>query len=49
MVTFSYEMRLAETDRKLATGYTRHVFLTRELRPTRLPAKYARLFGVGAP
>jgi acyl-CoA thioester hydrolase len=46
MVTFAYEMRLAEDDRKLATGRTRHVFLTRDLRPARLPQKYFRLFGI---
>jgi len=46
MVTFSYEMRLAENDRKLATGYTRHIFLTRDLRRTRLPEKYHKLFGI---
>ncbi len=46
MVTFSYEMRLAENGRTLATGYTRHIFVTRELKPTRMPAKYLALFGV---
>src|SRR5271166_3435286 len=46
MVTFAYEMRLAEGDRVLATGYTRHIFLTRELRPARLPEKYFRFFGM---
>jgi acyl-CoA thioester hydrolase len=46
IVTFEYEMRLAEDGRKLATGFTRHIFLNRELRPTRLPAKYFPLFGV---
>ncbi len=46
MVTFSYEMRLAGDGRKLATGYTRHIFVTRDLRPTRLPQKYFRLFGI---
>ncbi len=46
MVTFAYEMRLAEDGRKLATGYTRHIFLTRELRPARLPQKYLLLFGI---
>ena len=44
MVTFAYQMRVA--DRKLATGFTRHIFLSRELRPTRLPEKYLKLFGV---
>lgn len=46
MVKFAYEMRLAVDDRKLATGYTSHIFLTREMRPTRLPAKYQALFGL---
>src|ERR1019366_1438634 len=34
MVTFASEMRLAETDRRLATGYTRHIFVSRAMRPT---------------
>jgi acyl-CoA thioester hydrolase len=46
MVTFAYEMRLAENDRRLATGYTRHVFVSSEMRPTHLPQKYHALFGV---
>ena len=43
-VTFEYEMKCAE--RKVATGKTKHVFLSRELRPVRLPDKYAVLFGI---
>jgi acyl-CoA thioesterase FadM len=46
MVAFSYEMRLAEEDRKLATGETRHVFCGRDLRPVRLPEKYRERFGI---
>jgi len=46
MVKFAYEMRLAADDRKLASGYTRHIFVTRELRPARLPVKYRAMFGV---
>jgi acyl-CoA thioester hydrolase len=46
MVTFSYEMRLAGSDRLLATGFTRHVFLTRELKRARLPEKYFTYFGL---
>lgn len=46
MVVFAYEMRLAGTGRALATGYTRHVFVSREMLPTRLPAKYHAMFGV---
>jgi acyl-CoA thioester hydrolase len=47
MVTFAYEMRLAEGDRSLATGYTRHIYVSRAMRPTHLPAKYHALFGIG--
>lgn len=44
MVTFDYEMTCAT--RRIATGSTRHVFLGRNLRPVRLPDKYAALFGI---
>jgi acyl-CoA thioester hydrolase len=43
-VTFDYEMTCG--GRRLCTGQTRHVFLNRTLRPTRLPTKYAALFGI---
>ncbi|HWB86180.1 MAG TPA: thioesterase family protein [Bryobacteraceae bacterium] len=46
MVTFAYEMRLAEDGRKLATGQTRHIFLTRDFHPARLPQKYHAMFGL---
>jgi acyl-CoA thioester hydrolase len=46
MVSFSYEMRLAESDRKLATGSTRHIFCNRAMKPVRLPEKYRPAFGV---
>ena len=46
-VTFAYEIRIAGTDRQLATGYTRHVFVSREMRPTHLPVKYRAMFGLG--
>jgi acyl-CoA thioester hydrolase len=45
-VTFAYEMRLAEGERTLATGHTRHVFASRDMRRTRLPEKYHALFGI---
>jgi acyl-CoA thioester hydrolase len=45
-VTFAYEMRLAEGDRRLATGYTKHVFVSRAMRPAHLPEKYHALFGL---
>jgi acyl-CoA thioester hydrolase len=43
-VTFDYEM-ICE-GRRIATGQTRHIFLNREMRPTRLPEKYLALFGI---
>jgi acyl-CoA thioester hydrolase len=46
IVTFAYEMLLCDADRKLATGYTRHVFLNRAFERTRLPQKYFPMFGL---
>jgi len=48
MVTFSYEMRLAEDDVKLATAHTKHVFVGRDLKPVRLPEKYRAKLGISA-
>lgn len=45
-VTIQYEMRLAGTEPVLATGHTRHVFVNREMRKTRLPEKYFKMFGI---
>ena len=47
MATFGYEMRLAEGDRVVATGQTRHIFVDREMRRARLPQKYHAMFGLG--
>jgi acyl-CoA thioester hydrolase len=46
-VRFAYEMSLAEDGRMLATGETRHFFLNREMKRTRLPQKYHAQFGIG--
>jgi acyl-CoA thioester hydrolase len=46
MVIFQYEMRRAEDDCRLATGYTKHVFVSKAMRPTHLPQKYFKLFGI---
>ena len=46
IVIFHYEMRLADGDRILATGSTRHVFVSREMQRVRLPQKYHPLFGI---
>lgn len=46
MVKFGYEMAALEDGRKLAAGYTKHIFCGRDLRPARLPAKYWKEFGI---
>lgn len=38
-----YEIRRVADSTLLATGKTRHLFVTRELKPTRLPEKYYAL------
>jgi acyl-CoA thioester hydrolase len=43
-VTFDYEMTCE--GRRIAVGQTRHVFLSKALRPLRLPDKYAALFEI---
>jgi acyl-CoA thioester hydrolase len=47
MMTVAYEMRRAGDDRRLATGYTRHIYVSSEMRPISLPKKYYPMFGVG--
>ena len=47
-VTIHYEMRLADGNRMLAVGHTRHVFVNREMHKTRLPEKYFAMFGIAA-
>jgi acyl-CoA thioester hydrolase len=49
LVTFAYEMRLAADDRKLATGHTKHIFLGKDFRSTKLPEKYLAMFGIEKP
>jgi acyl-CoA thioester hydrolase len=49
MVIFAYEIRLVEGDKVLATGSTRHVFVSRAMQRARLPEKYHALFGIGNP
>jgi len=46
LVAFGYEMRLAEGDRILATGTTRHIFVNCDMQRTRMPAKYHAMFGL---
>ncbi len=46
MVRFGYEMTLASDGRMLATGETKRIFCTRDMKPARLPAKYWPIFGL---
>lgn len=46
IVVFAYEMRLADGGLVLATGTTRHVFVTKEMQRTRLPEKYRAMLGI---
>lgn len=43
-VKFDYQFTCG--NRKVATGQTRHIFLSSEFRPTRLPDRYAPMFGL---
>ncbi len=51
MVTFGYELRTADADpggsRVLATGHTRHVYVSRDFQRIPLPEKYHAMFGIG--
>ncbi len=47
VVQFGYEIRCAESDKLLAEGSTKHIWLNREWRPTRLPERYLPLLQVG--
>lgn len=47
MVRFGYELRCE--GRLLATAFSKHVFLDRQMRPKRLPPKYFALFAPPEP
>jgi acyl-CoA thioester hydrolase len=46
MVEFGYRIRSAEPEKLLAEGFTRHIWLNKEWRPTALPEKYREALGV---
>jgi acyl-CoA thioester hydrolase len=46
IVEFHYEIRDAESGRRLASGATKHMFLGAGMRPVKLPEKYLPLFGI---
>jgi acyl-CoA thioester hydrolase len=43
---FAYEIRRTPDQELLATGFTKHVYVNREMQRSRLPEKYRELFGV---
>ena len=45
-VRFGYAMRRADDGQALATGETKHIVCSRDLRRTRLPGKYHAAFGI---
>lgn len=48
LIEFGYEIRSATPpDRLLATGSTKHCWLNREMKPTKLPARYHSVIAVG--
>jgi len=47
MVEFAYQIRSTEPDRLLAQASTRHIWLNKEMRPSRLPEHYHGLLQVG--
>jgi acyl-CoA thioester hydrolase len=46
MVEFQYEISDAQSGRQLASGETRHMFLSAGMRPVKLPEKYLPMFGI---
>jgi acyl-CoA thioester hydrolase len=46
LIEFSYEIRLAENNRLLASGTTKHCWLNREMKPTKLPSQYHSVLAV---
>lgn len=46
VVRFEYEMNSAIDSRRLAHGFTKHVFCNRERKATKLPEKYRPAFGI---
>jgi acyl-CoA thioester hydrolase len=47
LIEFAYEIRALAENRLLATGSTKHCWLNREMRPTRLPEQYHGVLTLG--
>ncbi|MGI8990987.1 MAG: acyl-CoA thioesterase [Bryobacteraceae bacterium] len=48
LVRFRYEMSVENGARRIARGETTHLFVGKDMRPVRLPAKYRGLFGIAS-
>jgi acyl-CoA thioester hydrolase len=48
VLRFEYELFDVTSGQRLATGFTKHIFCGRDLRPSKLPKKYWSTFGIGA-
>jgi acyl-CoA thioester hydrolase len=46
MIRFEYELLALDDGRKLATGYTKHVFCGSDHKPAKLPKKYHEQLGI---
>jgi acyl-CoA thioester hydrolase len=46
MIEFGYRISSIEPERLLAEGFTRHIWLNRDWKPTSLPARYRTGLGV---
>ena len=46
MIVFRYEIRNADTGKALSHGFTKHIFLGKDLKPKKLPQRYWHVFGL---
>jgi acyl-CoA thioester hydrolase len=47
MIEFGYEIRCVANHKLLATGSTKHCWLNRDMKPTKLPARYHSVLASG--
>ena len=46
LILIRYQIRHAETGQAIAEGFTKHIFMSREGKPKKLPEVYRDLFGM---
>ena len=47
LIEFGYEIRSAASQRLLVTGSTKHCWLNRDMKPTKLPPRYHSVLSLG--